>query len=172
MRSVIVTVLALTLAGCGGDRDGRVDFSGDEIGPDLYAVTSEDGNVKLGFTAEFLYFALSDSVRAEVEAELERDAEQEGFFRRMMLGLVGRALGFRTRFPVAEVEDVRWQDGELLLVFTDPERTMDRNFQLSEDEPVQQAFSEETVEAFGAAFRRFKAGEEAPYDSTPGSSGR
>lgn len=158
MRSLLTLMMAALLVGC-GDRDGGVDFSGDDIGPDLHAVVSEDGAVKLGLTREWVYFTLSDSVRAEAQAELDADAEAEGvegFFGGIMRRLVGKALGFRAMYAVAEIREIRWEDSRLRIVFNDPDRRVDDNLQLGEGESVTEAFSEEAVRELGEAFRSLK----------------
>ena len=158
MRGLLVMALAVALVGC-GDRDNQVDFGGGEIGPDLHAIESRDGVIKMGLTQEWVYFALSDSARADAAAELEADAEAEGmkgFFGGIMQNLVGRALDFRARYAVAEIRDIRWQDGRMHFEFIDPDRRLDRNLQIGEDESVTEAFAEEDVKAFGEVFRAVK----------------
>ena len=160
MRSLLVMALAVTLAGC-GDSDDQVDFGGGDIGPDLHAIESRDGIVKMGLTQEWVYFALSDSARAEATAELESDAGAEGikgFFGGVMQNLVGRALDFRARYAVAEIRDIRWENGRMHFDFTDPDRRLDRNLQIGEDESVTEAFEEEDVKAFAEVFRTVKGG--------------
>lgn len=158
MRSVLALALAAVLVGC-GDRDGAVDFSGNEIGPDLHAVVSEDGAVKMGLTREWVYFALSDSARARAESELNEGVEAdgvEGFFAGIMHRLVGKALSFRAKYAVAELREIRWEDGRMRLVFNDPGRGVDDNFQLGEGQSVTEAFSEEAVGEMAEAFRSLK----------------
>lgn len=157
MRSLIAVALAVALAGC-GDRDAGVDFGGEEMGPDVHAVVSEDGNVKMGLTLEHVYFALSDSTRAEARRELDADAEAggvKGFFGGLMRSVVGEALSFRANYPVTEIEDIRWEGGRMHIEFADPDRSLDDNLQI-DDEPVTEAFSEASVREFSAVFRTVK----------------
>lgn len=168
MRGVVVVILAAALVGC-GDRGNRVDFSGDDIGPDLHAIHSVDGEVKMGLTQDWVYFALSDSVRAEATAELRADAEAEGepgFFGRIMETVVGRALDFRAKYAVREIEDIRWEGGRMRFQFDAPDRRLDDNLQFGEDGSVTEAFAREDVEAFGEAFRAVKRGKSAA-DAVP-----
>lgn len=157
MKSLIAVALTVALAGC-GDRDAGVDFGGEEMGPDVHAVVSEDGNVKMGLTLEHVYFALSDSARAEARRELDADAEAggvKGFFGGLMRAVVGEALSFRASYPVTEIEDIRWEYGRMHIEFADPDRRLDDNLQI-DDEPVTEAFSEASVREFSAAFRTVK----------------
>lgn len=159
MRTVIVMALALTLMGC-GDRD-QVDFSGEELGVELHSILSEDGFVRMGLTREWVYFALSDSARAEAQAEIREDAEAEGvrgFFGGLMQSVLGKALDFRAKFAVSEIEDIRWEDGRMRFVFEDPDRRIDENLQIGEDGSVTEAFAEDEVRAFAEVFRAVKEG--------------
>ena len=159
MRTVIVMALALTLMGC-GDRD-QVDFSGEELGVELHSILSEDGFVRMGLTREWVYFALSDSARAEAQAEIRDDAEAEGvrgFFGGLMQSVLGKALDFRAKFAVSEIEDIRWEDGRMRFVFEDPDRRIDENLQIGEDGSVTEAFAEDEVRAFAEVFRAVKEG--------------
>lgn len=161
MRSLIAVALAVALAGC-GDRDAAVDFGDEEMGPDVHAVLSEDGSVKMGLTQEHVYFALSDSMRAEAQRELDADAEAggvKGFLGGLMRDVVGEALSFRARYPVTEIEDIRWDDGRMHFEFADPDRSLDDNLEIA-DEPISEAFTEEAVREFGESFRTVK--EEQP----------
>lgn len=164
MRSLMVVALAVLVA-C-GDPGGGVDFSGDEMGPDVHAIVSEDGNVKMGLTGEWVYFALSDSMRAEARAELDEDAEAgglKGFFGGIMRGLLGKALGFRARYAVSEIRDIRWEDGRMRIVFTDPEQRVDENLTVGDDEQsLTEAFAEEDVKELAEAFRTMKDGGDRP----------
>lgn len=154
---IIALALMLTLIGC-GDRD-QVDFSGDELGAELHSILSEDGFVKMGLTREWVYFALSDSARAEAQSEIREDAEAggvRGFFGGIMESVLGRALGFRAKFAVSDIQDIRWEDGRMRFVFDDPDRRVDENLQIGEDGDVTEAFTEEEVRAFAEVFRAVK----------------
>lgn len=158
MRNWMIVVLGLAMLGC-GDRDGSVDFSGEEVGPDIHAIVSEDGNVKMAVTSQWVYFALSDSARAEAQAELDTDAEAggvKGFFGGLMRGMVRRALDFRARYAVAEVRDIRWEDGGMRIEFVDPDRRVDQNLEFGEGQSVREAFSEDAVQEISEVFRAVK----------------
>ena len=159
MRSVLMAVLALAVAGC-GDSDGEVDFSGGELGRDLHSIVSEDGAIRMGLTRDWVYFTLSDSVRARAEAELDADADAggvQGFLGGIMRNVVGRALDFRAKYAVAEIRDIRWEDDRMRIVFEDPEREIDENLQLGEEgESVTEQFAENEVRAFAEVFRALK----------------
>ncbi|NIP82272.1 MAG: hypothetical protein GWM90_24850 [Gemmatimonadetes bacterium] len=164
MKRFLVALLIPLVGACGDRPDADMDFGGDEIGPDRHAMLSEDGNVKMGLTDEFVYFALSERALEEARAEMREEADKEGvegFFGGVLEKTVGKALGFRAKYPVAEIRDIRWEDGAMRIDFMDPDRSLDRSFRV-DDEPVAEAFSEEDVRAFGDAFREVKEGGGAP----------
>ena len=151
----VLLVLGLAMAsGC--DRPAAdVDFGGKELGPDRFHVLSENAGVKLGLTDEVVYFSLSDSLRTEIRSEMERSAEREGIggmIGGMVSGTVGRALGFRAKYPIEEIRDIRWEDGELHVEFEDSRRRLEE-FRV-DDRPVTAAFREEDVRAFAEEFHR------------------
>jgi hypothetical protein len=166
MRSLMVMVLAATVVAC-GDRSDRVDFSGEDLGPDLHAITTDDGALKMGLTREWVYFTLSDSVRSEIESELAAKTDSggvKGFFGGLMRSAVGKALGFRARYAVAEIRDIRWEDGRMVVEFTDPDRGLDDNLTTDDDEPITEAFAETDVQALSEVFRGLKGGETGDTD--------
>lgn len=162
MRTLIALTLAVALTGC--DRGTDVDFGGEAMGPDRHAIVSEDGSVKMGLTREFVYFALSDSARAQAQAELDEDAEQS-FLGGIMRGLVGKALDFRAKYAVSTIQDIRWEDGRMRVVFTDPDRSLDEGLEIGDGQPVAETFTEDAVLAFAEAFRAVK--EESARGSGP-----
>lgn len=160
MRYLGTLALLAVLPSCGDSESPGMDFGGDEIGPDRHSIVGEDGEVKMGLTDEYVYFSLSDETLEEARSEMRRDADEEGasgFVGGVLEKTVGRALGFRARLPVSEIDEIRWEDGRMRIVFTDSDRSFGDNLSI-EDRPVTESFTEEDVRAFAAAFRQVKAG--------------
>lgn len=159
-RRLLVALLFPVLAACGDGSDPDMDFGGEEIGPDRHAMLSEDGEVKMGLTDRYIYFALSDAAVSEARAEMSEEADREGVAG-MVGGVVetavGKALGFRAKFPVSEVRDIRWEDGRMRIEFEDPDRRVGDAFRIN-DRPAETGFAEEDVRAFAKAFRAVKEG--------------
>ena len=157
MTRALALALLIPLIGCGDD-DPQLDFGGEELGVDRYAVLSNDGEMKMGLTDGYLYFSLSERTREEARAEMQEAAEQEGVagvIGGLVEKTVGKALSFRARYPVDEIRDVRWEGGEMRILFEDPDRSVGDQFKI-DDRPVAEAFPEEAVKAFGEEFRRLK----------------
>jgi hypothetical protein len=118
---------------------------------------SEHGEVKMGLTDRYVYLALSDSVVSDARAEMRSGADREGIggiVGGVVEKTVGKALGFRARLSIDDIEDIRWEDGGMRIVFTDADRTIDFDI---DDRPVEEAFTEEDVREFAEAFRALKA---------------
>jgi len=157
MGTLFLLPLAATLVACGGDR-ADMDFGGRDIGPDLFTVTSTDGNVRMALTDGFMYFALTEQVLDEVRGEMRDVTEKEGaagLIGGFVERTVGKALQARALYPLDEVEDVRWEDDAMQVVFTQRRRSIDDAFRVS-DEPITTAFSEDAVRAFGEELRALK----------------
>lgn len=159
VRHCGILALLAVLPGCGDSNGASMDLGGEELGPDRHAMVGRDGEVKMGLTDEYVYFSLSDETVEEARAEMRREAEEDGaggFVGGVLEKTVGRALGFRSRLPVSEIEDIRWEDGRMRIVFTEPDRSFGDNFSI-EDRPVTESFAEEDVREFAEAFHRVKA---------------
>jgi hypothetical protein len=150
-------VFLLAATACGGDRPD-VDLGGRDVGPDLFSIVSTDGAVRMVLTDDFVYLALADSTVEEVRGDLRAAADQEGaagLISGFVERTVGRALGFRALFPLDEVEDVRWEEDEMRVVFTTRGRSLNDVFRTG-DQPVTRAFAEEDVRSFGDELRVLK----------------
>ena len=158
MKRLLAVLLIAPLAACGDGPD--MDFSGEDIGEDRFAVLSENGGVRMGLTDEYVYFALSDSILAAARAEMEEEdtVPREGIggaIAGLVRGGVNRALHFRARYRVEEIRDIRWEDGRMVIEFEDPDRSVGDNFQI-DDQPVEEAYREADVRAFAEEFRKVK----------------
>lgn len=156
MRRCLALLMLAPLAACGDGPD--MDLGGEDLGPDRFAIHSTDGGLRLALTNDFVYFALSDSVVAVARQEMQDSMPREGIrgaIAGMVRGGVNRALSFRARYPVAEIRDIRWEDGRMLVEFEDGRRSFGDNVEV-DDRPVEEAFDSSAVEAFSAEFRRAK----------------
>jgi hypothetical protein len=160
MRISLVPILALslmlTVVGCGDRPD--VDFGGRDLGPDLFSIVSTDGAVRMTLTDDFLYIALAEETAEQVREDLRSGSEREGaaaaiggFVERT----VGKALQFRSLFPLDEIEDIWWSDGEMQIEFTGSRHRIDEMFRV-DDQPVTRAFDEAAVQELSEEFHALK----------------
>lgn len=88
---------------------------------DQLAITTRDGNVVLALTKENkVAMRLSDSLRQHVDGEVARefgrDSSETAFGRwiqRTTANLVTKGMSLELSVPLDEVEDVRYEDGEI-----------------------------------------------------------
>jgi hypothetical protein len=146
IRPLILPLLFLAAATACRDKPD-MDFGGRDIGPDLFAIESTDGNVRMALTDDYLYLALAEQAVEEAREGMRSARDRDGAAA-LVAGFVertvGKALQFRALYPLDEIEDIRWEDGELRIDFRERRRSLDEVFQMG-DEPVTRAFSEEAV---------------------------
>lgn len=154
---VLVAAVAMVAAwGCRGDQ--RIDFGGKDLGEERLAIVSTDGSVRLVLTDEHLYFALSEEVAGEARRDVEEDlGEDAGRLGRFISRTVNTALGFRAAYPVDVIEDVRWEDDEMRVVFVEGRGAdLGKRFRIGDDESITHAFDEEAVLALRDELRAVK----------------
>jgi hypothetical protein len=132
MRPSVLAVLLVSAAACGRGDHARGDVvagsnvtvdtaaaraAADEpLGPGDVRVTSTDGAVILALVGDSVRLQLSDSLRNKVKQDL--DSSKDGFagmITRSVSGVVSSAMGFVVRVPVRDIEDVRYEDGQIKL---------------------------------------------------------
>jgi hypothetical protein len=137
----------------------RIALGGDGMGitrgddPPLRAgdvrVTSTDGGLVLAVIGDTVRARLGYSVVRRVRREMEADASGDtagfgGFVSRTVKGAVSGAMGaaahFALRVPVAQVRDVRYEDGQL-------------SFRTGKDDRTSARFTPDDAERFMAAVR-------------------
>ncbi len=140
--------------------DAEVTYAAD----DEFATLTESGAVKLGLTSDRVYFTVSDAVREHVDEEIASGMkDNDSRIARSISGAVRRgvqsAMSIDIDYPLADIRDVDYRDGELVFDFVNEgdERGLE-NIDI-DNEPITRSFTAEDAQAFVAAFRRVKAGE-------------
>ena len=125
MRRLPPIVLLLVVAACSRHRDMPAKVSFDSatatqsatqpLGPGDVRITSTNGTVILSLVGDSVRMQLSDSLRRSVEHALDTSSKGGigGLITRSVSGVVGNALGFVVRIPVSEIDDVRYEDGQI-----------------------------------------------------------
>ena len=149
----------IALAACAPDRPASSpDADGVSVadeaprGVEQIVITTTDGRGDLGLTDEVLFFRLSDKARAEAEATLAQETEDlegiGGSIARSVTGAVADALDFTVSVPVDQIDDVRHNDGRLVIETGDDTFGFDPDRPDGEGPRFDPADAERLVEAF------------------------
>jgi hypothetical protein len=122
-RLAALPLLLLAACSFGGASDAISFESSDTaravtLGEGDVAVTSTDGAVQLMLVGDTVRMQLSDSLRASVKAEVDSSLDHDAGAIGSAIGgavgkIVGGAMGFVVRLPVDEVENVRYEEGQI-----------------------------------------------------------
>lgn len=143
------------------DTDGiDIDFSGVRASAELTgnlvdAVTTEGGQLELGVTDEVLFTRLSETFRGEIQSEMEEETADEtglgGTIARAVTGAVAEGLGTAISVPLADVRDVRYENGRIVIEMVDGEPSPFEAAKTN-DEPMLSQFSPEAGRRLADAF--------------------
>lgn len=138
--------------------DGGRLARGDDppLGPGDLRVTSTDGAVVYALIGDTVRMRLGDSLGVKVRRDVDAGADSAnglgGLVSRTVKAAVGGAVGevmrFSVRLPVADIEDVRYEDGELHLAMRG-----DRGGRGHKNGGSSARFAREDAERFAAAVR-------------------
>jgi hypothetical protein len=118
----IASALTVAASGCSkSDAAERRNHKPTIERNDQLAITTRDGNVVLALTkANTVAMRLSDSLRQHVDGEIarefSRDSAETAFGRwiqQTTASLVAKGMSFELSVPVDELEDVRYEHGEI-----------------------------------------------------------
>ena len=158
---LLLLLTALSLGACTSDEaaapsepvsDKVASDDGDLDGTPVTRIVSEDGSIELGLTDAVLYGRLTERAADEVHDELAR-AEDEGGIGGFVAGAVSDAVsGAITtpiQFPLDDIEDVRYEDGRLQIVFADRSSDLDLDV---DGKDLDRQFSPDDARDFADAF--------------------
>jgi hypothetical protein len=126
-----------------------------------FAMPAGDGEVTLVLTRRVVALQLSDRILRELDRELDREEDEsagwlEHVIKGAVIGGVRNLLDHSLECRVAELRDVRYRDGRLVLVTEDGDRIFeDVKY---DDRPILESFADEDARAFVREFRRLKGG--------------
>jgi hypothetical protein len=129
-------------------------------------ITSRTGSVNLGLAGGRVYMQLSDSVRRQVRTQMATnpaaapDTTAAGgalgaFIERTVKKTVQEALDQRLSRPLDEIEDVRYENGEIVFAYRGSGLVRFEQVRVN-DEPVLRTFAPEDARRFVEAVRRAK----------------
>jgi hypothetical protein len=127
MKRALIAVLALsTLGACRRDRDRAPEDtkvakrdSALALGPGDVAIVNTDSSVEMAVVGQRIIVRLSEKAMAKVRSETDtsaiRDSGFAGSIERLVKSTVQSALSQQVTYPVADVTDARYEDGEIKL---------------------------------------------------------
>ena len=181
MRSVsrcligVALAIPVLVAACGDDSTIRVGTSSRDksnatfaardtarkLGPGDILIANSDSSIELGLYGDSIVTGFGSKVMNEIRDKTDTAAVSGGGFaaniEKMVKNTVADALGHQLKYAVADVQDVRFEDGKLLFFWKDGSR-----MRLFEDtnqnkKPVSQTFNPDDAQRFVAAFKARKA---------------
>lgn len=128
---------------------------------DQLAITTRDGNVVLALTkSNTVAMRLSDSLRQRVDGEVARefgrDSAETAFGRwvqRSTASLVAKGMALEFSVPVDELEDARYDDGEIRFEYSSDRKLKFRSFKSDGRSPMTD-FEPDDAERFADAVRK------------------
>ena len=135
-----------------------------DLGEARIAIDTQDGKVTLVLTGETIAFQLSDRTMRKVDRELRRarhEHDEDGnpigeAIVAAVTSSVRSLLDHSAECPLAEIRDVRCEDGRLVIVSRDGDRLFEK-LEL-DDRDVLDSFDARDAAAFADEFRRLRSG--------------
>jgi hypothetical protein len=173
MRSATLTLLlaALLPAGAALAQDHHMTIGSVEVRKPLewgarhdlararFAMLTEDRAAALVLTRDVVAVQLSDRTMRKLDREIGRERDEDDnviadAIKSAILGSVRSLLDHSLECPIADLRDVRYRDGRLILITVDGERIFE-DLEINDHE-VLEGFSERDAQAFVCEFRRVK----------------
>jgi hypothetical protein len=151
---------ALLAASCTG-RDRDASSSG-SFG-DVLTITTTDSAVDMSLADDTIAVHLSDRVVAKARRDMDSSTARDtsgigGFLARTVTSAVSGALSTRVTVPVADVKDIRYENGAIVMELTRrPKLPLDK-FKMNV-RPLLESFPPRDAERFVDAVRRAKRAE-------------
>jgi len=157
----LATALCVATSGCSKSTAAENGNRHSAERNDQLAITTRDGNVVLALTnSNAVAMRLSDSLRQHVNAEVARefanDSAESRFGRwvqRTTAGLVAKGMAFEFSIPVGEIEDVRYEDGEIRFAYRSNRKFKFHSFNKDGHSPMSD-FRREDAARFVEAVRK------------------
>jgi hypothetical protein len=172
LLSVAIVIAPLVLAACGGDHEvalskgdsaDHVKFAGRDtnrvIGPNDVQIQSADSAVELAIVGDTVIVGLGQKVIAKVREKTDTTNAGDGFaggIEKMVKNTVADALSHQVLMPVAEISDVKYEDGGLRFYGKNGSKMhVFENSRKNKDGTT--AFSESDAQRFISVFKERKA---------------
>lgn len=131
------------------------------LGPGDIRIVNADSSVELALVGDKVESGLSDKTLADIDSKADmHDDSGSGLgprIARLVKSAVRGAVARRVTYPVAEIQDVRYQNGRLDFIWKDGKPMTILEHSNVNGKPVLDSFRPEDAQAFVTAFRARKA---------------
>jgi hypothetical protein len=130
------------------------------LGPGDVRVMNRDSSVQIAVIGDSIVTGFGPSVIAKIQESTDTSTAGNGFgasIEKMVKGAVASALDHEIKYAIADVQDVRYEDGKLQFYWKDGSRMKILESTHSNDKPISETFSEADAQQFIAAFHARKA---------------
>ena len=170
----VLVVAPLVVAACDrGSRRVRVNSGRDRsdatfaardsnrvLGPGDVRVMNADSSVEIAVIGDSIIGGFGPRVLARIQESTDTSAVGEGLgagIEKMVKSAVASALNHEIKYAIADVQDVRYEDGKLQFYWKDGSRMKILESTHSNDKPISETFSVADAQRFIAAFHARKA---------------
>jgi hypothetical protein len=135
------------------------DASG-SFGDAKMTITTTDGNVSMSLLDDAIAYHLSDRLLAKVHTDMDTSTARDtsgigGFIARTVKSAVGSALSTQMKIPLADIEDIRYEDGAIRMTMRN-RKHFDPDDVNVDKRPLLESFSPDDARRFVDAVRRAK----------------
>jgi hypothetical protein len=166
----VVVAAPLVIAACdrtkrGSGRQPDATFSTRDtnrvLGPGDVRVMNSDSSIEIAVVGDSIVTGFGPRVRAEVEKNTDSaSVSGSGFgasIEKMVKGAVATALNHEIKYSIADVQDVRLEDGKLQFYGKDGSRMKILEGGHSNNRPISETFTAAEAQRFIAAFHARKS---------------
>jgi hypothetical protein len=182
MRSIgrcligVAVATPIFVAACGGDSSNvRVTTRGSDkssatfasrdtsrkLGPGDILIANADSSIELGLYGDSIITGFGSKVMNEIREKTDTGAVSgnglAASIEKMVKNTVADAMSHQIKYAVADVQDVRFEDGKLLFFWKDGSRMRLFEDSKSDKKKISQTFNQDDAQRFVAAFKARKA---------------
>lgn len=165
--TVVAIAAAIVVSACErGNRDrSDATFSPRDasraLGPGDVRILNSDGSIEVALIGDSIVTGLGPRVMAEIQRSTDTAAVSGSGLgagiEKFVKSTVASALNHQIKYAVADVQDMRYEDGKLQLFWKDGSRMKLFESAKTNNRPISESFDEREAQKLIAAFRTRKA---------------
>jgi hypothetical protein len=131
-----------------------------KLGPGDVRVMNTDSSVEIAVIGDSIITGFGPRVIAEIQKSTDTSTAGNGFgagIEKIVKGAVASALNKEIKYAIADVQDVRFEDGKLQFFWKDGSRMKILESGHSNDKPISETFRVADAQRFIAAFHARKS---------------